>query len=151
MSTIPRIPDVKDFVRGIGKLVRVETVPPPPQPPPEIHYIFEEINARTELRLGDEVVKEVQTLNDFYGEGTSVESSIEEAKKMAAKRKLGPKSELEIVVIEIRSLSRHLRDDSKKDNFYDRDFVAFKDLERYASRNNLPEPKEKIVWTSRKP
>jgi hypothetical protein len=141
VSDNPKITKTGDFVRGVGRLIMIEIVPPPPQPPPKTHYVFEEIKARTEIRLGQEVIKEIQTLNDFYGEGTAVETSIEEAKDMAKKLGIGPKSELEIVVVEVREQKRSLleTDPLIKNSFYDKAYRAFKDIEGCGSRKGLPE------------
>ena len=73
----PRLPIVGEFVRHHGTLIAIEEVPPKPQPPPKIDYIFEEIEARCEMRHKGEVIKEIQTLWDFYGLETSVKSAIE--------------------------------------------------------------------------
>lgn len=55
----PRLPDPGEFVRGVGTLLRTEVVPPPPQPPPETDWIFEDMNARGELRRRGRVLEEV--------------------------------------------------------------------------------------------
>lgn len=143
----PRLPVVGEFVRHHGRLVEIQTIPPPPAPPPQVDYIFEFINARTELRLGGEVIQKFSIFNDFYGEGTSVEEGIKKMREYCNLRKIGPASELEGVVVKIVEQFRARPIDME--NFYDRTFCDFESLGLYKSRNGLPEPVEEIVWSSK--
>ena len=56
-----KLPVIGDFVRNAGRLVAIETTEP--VPPPK-DYIFEEIEARCEIRLNGKVIKEIGTYND---------------------------------------------------------------------------------------
>lgn len=140
----PRLPIVGEFVRHHGTLIAIEEVPPLPQPPPQTDYIFEEIEARCEMRLSGEVIKEIQTLNDFYGLGTSVEVAIKEMKDYADKRDLDFESDLEVVVVKV--VTQFRATPLKEDNFYDKTFFDFRGS---INRSNLPNPVETIVWSSK--
>lgn len=142
----PRLPEVGEFVRQHGRLIAVEVVPPPPPPPPQKDYIFEEIEARCEIRRNGELFKELHTNNDFYGLETSVKVAIEEMEAMAAQQQIGPESELEIVVVRVTSYFRARPQD--KENLYDRKFVDFEPIPRW-SRNNVPGETETVVWSSK--
>jgi hypothetical protein len=148
-----RKPIVGEFVRGIGTLVEIQEVPPPPPPPPRIDYVFETRCARTELRVKGRLIKELQTLNDHYGLGTGLETSIEEAKAKIADYGATPDSDIELVVIEVRERYRKRLGDNRDPNFYDRSFVRLEDLAGgiWESRKDLPEPVETLVWTSKRP
>jgi hypothetical protein len=139
--TEPRLPEVGEYVRHHGTLVAIEEIPPPPQPPPQRDYIFEAITAECQLRLNGEVVKEIQEYNDFYGLNTSVESSIKEMKAFAAKKSIGPDSELEVVVIKVETQFRARPKETE--NFYDKTFFDFK----YS--RGLPDPKRTVIWSSK--
>lgn len=142
---MPRTPDVGDFVRGTGKLLKIEHIQPPP-PPSYDTYIFEEITARCELRLKQEVIHHIQTLNDFYGIGTSVETAIKEMKEYARQKKLTSKSEIAVVVLKVVSQFR-ARTTSLK-NSYEKEYPDF----RYADwpeQRGLPDPIITIAWTSK--
>lgn len=142
-----RLPEIGEYVRGQGTLIAVQHIIPPP-PPVDKDYIFEEITAEVKLRLGDEVLNEIASLWDAYGKGTSVESAIEDAKKYASERNIGPKSELEVMVIKIVEQVRKRPEKFSTENFYDPTFISFVSLET-GSKWNLPDPVETIVWSSR--
>jgi hypothetical protein len=141
-----KIPAVGEYVEHVGIFIRSETIEPPPPPDPEIDYIFEEVEARCELRLGDEVIDKIKTLNDWYGLETSVKTTIEDMKEYAEKRKLSSKSELEVVVIKV--VRQYRARPVKIDRIsYCPDFES---LEYYKATRGLPEPTETIVWSSKK-
>lgn len=143
----PRLPVVGEFVRTVGTLVRIEVVTPPP-PPPETDYIFEKIEARCELRLRDGTeLKKLQTLNDFYGLETSVETAIEEMEAYAQKHNIGPDSDIEVVVVKVTSQCRAQPIYDQK-NFYDKEFMDFNALP-LGSKRGVAEPVEEVVWSSR--
>lgn len=75
----PRIPAVGEFLRSHGRLVEVQDVTPKP-PAPTLDYIFEETTARVEGRINGKVIQTYGTFNDYYGEGTCIESAIAVAK-----------------------------------------------------------------------
>lgn len=141
-----RLPEIGEYVRGQGTLIAVQDIVPPP-PPVDRDYIFEEITAKVELRLGAEVLNEVCTLWDAYGLEDSVKSAIEEALQYVSKRKIGPKSDLEVVVIKRVERVRK-RPQRSTENFYDGSFYSFKSLET-GSKANLPDPVRTVVWSSR--
>lgn len=142
-----RLPEIGEYIRGQGTLVAIQEIIPPP-PPVDRHYIFEEITARIELRLGTEVLNGIGRLWDFYGKESSIDGAIEDAQKYASERKIGPASELEVVVIKIvEQVRKHLKE--HEENFYDRTFVSFEPL-KFGCKVNLPDPVETVVWSSRK-
>ena len=141
---MPRLPKVGEYVRNHGRLIAIEIIPPPPQPLPEKDYIFEETEARCEIRFNDEVINIIQLLNDFYGEGTGAESAIKEMKKYAAERGIGPDSDIEVVVVKITKQIRYRP--LSRQSFYDKEFYDFKWL---GMCHNLPDPVEVVVWSSK--
>ena len=141
----PRLPEVGEFVRGEGTLIAVEVVPPPPQPPPKTDYIFEQITARTEFRLQGKTLREGETWTDFYGLGTSVNSAIESAKKLAAHFNLGPESNTEVAAVKI--VSYYRARPNREEGFYAREFVGFERIKRGAE-SGVPEETETVVWSS---
>jgi len=140
-----RLPEIGEYVRGQGTLVTVQNIYPPP-PPENKDYIFEEITVSVELRLGSEVLNKICTLWDAYGKETSVTIAIREAQRYASEREIGPEGQLEVLAIkrveQVRKRPHH------EDNFYDKTFSSFKSLE-VGSKDNLPDPVESIVWSSR--
>ncbi len=140
-----KIPQVGEFVRPIGKLINIEVVQPPP-PKPETNYIFEEIEARCELRLNDEVLKHLGTLNDFYGLETSVESAIKEMKEYVSSRNINKNSDLEVVVI--RKAYQIRKRPIDRYNIFSKEYHDFEFIEHGATLN-LPKPIETIAWSSK--
>jgi hypothetical protein len=140
-----RLPEIGEYVRGQGTLIAVQEIVPPP-PPVDRDYIFEEITARVELRLGAEVLNEICTLWDAYGLETSVKVATREAQRYASERKIGSGSDLEVVVIKIVEQVR--KRPHREENFYDKTFSSFKSLE-VGSKANLPDLIETVVWSSR--
>lgn len=144
--TQPRIPEVGEFVRPHGTLVRIEEIPPKPVPP-QTDYIFEQITARCEMRLtSGEVIKEIQTLNDFYGLETSVTTAIAEMKAYAAENSLGADSDVEVVVVRV--VEQYRKRPRSDKNFYDTTFFDFESLTIW-TRRSLPEPIETVAWSSK--
>lgn len=141
-----RIPEVGEYVRGVGTLVKTEEVPPPPQPPPEVDYIFEEITAHCELRLNGKKISEFESLWDAYGKESSVQSAIEAAKEYAKKNGIGAKSDLEVVAVKECDFARKRPND--KENFYDKNFKSFDSKERGA-RWDVPAKIITVVWSSK--
>ena len=141
-----RLPEIGEYVRGQGTLVAVQDIIPIP-PPVDRDYIFEEIGARVELRLGAEWLQTICTLWDAYGLETSVKAAIGEAQRYTSERKIGPGSDLEVVVIKIVEQARK-RPEKNGKNFYDLTFFSFKSLE-VGSKANLPDPVETVVWSSK--
>jgi hypothetical protein len=140
-----KIPQVGEYVRNVGKLIKIEDVTPMP-PPIEKDYIFEYIEARCELIFRDEVIQELGTYNDFYGLGTSVETAIKEMKEYAEKKQIVKDSELEVRVTKVVSQMR--MKPSNQDNFYAPEYCDF-EYKKVGGDSNLPEPVETIVWSSK--
>jgi len=142
-----RVPNIGEYVKNLGTLVNVETIPPKPQPPSK-DYIFEEINAEVEVRLKDEVLKGLGSFNDFYGIGTSVTAAIKEAEEYALSRNITADSDLEVVVIKVVSRYRAKPVYGTEGHFYAPDIYQFKHLD-IGSKRDVGEPVESIVWSSR--
>ena len=149
VRAILRIPTVGEYVRGLGRLIRIDKVPlPNPPPPPDSEYVFEEITACKQLRLcaTGEVLKEWDQYWDFEGLEDSVKTAVEEAKAFAAKRGLGPNSELEVVAVKKAELIRKRATSSE--NNYDKEVARFEALE-WGCKRDLPNPVLTIAWSSK--
>ena len=140
-----RIPQVGEYERNIGKLIAVETVKPPP-PETFQEYIFETIESRCELRFNGEVIKTLQTLNDFYGIGTGEITAIEEMKQYAINKNITDKSELEVVVVRVISQTR-LRP-VNRENLAAKGYTDFEYLP-YGCKRGLPDDIETVAWSSK--
>lgn len=147
----PRLPEVGEFVRGVGTLAEVVTIPPPTQPPPTTVYVFEALNAQCRVLLNGKVFKTGSTYNDFYGLGSCVKEAIKDAKAFVRCEKIKKTGPIEVVVVKITSRAARLRN-VRPDycvNFYDKTFVAF---ENSSDGHDLPsdyEDTEEVVWSSR--
>lgn len=141
-----KIPEVGEFVRNIGKLIKVETIQPPP-PPPYTDYIFEEEEARCELRYNGETIKHITTLNDFYGLGAGVTTAITEMKNYCRNHNIHPYNDLEVVVIKI--IRQYRANKLDKGAFYSEGYYDFETKGEYSSQRGLPEPTEEIIWSSK--
>ncbi len=140
-----KVPNVGEFIRHAGTLIAIEEVKPPP-PPISREYIFQEVEARIELRLKDEVIKRIGDLNDFYGLETSIKTAIKEAKEYAVDRELGENSDLEVIVI---SITRQYRaKPTWQENIFTKGYTEFEHLMTHSTRG-LPSPDERVVWSSK--
>ncbi len=139
----PRLPEPGEFVRGVGTLREIKTIPPPPQPPPKTVYVFEEMTAETQLRLRTYVIQAFSTFNDYYGKETSVQAAIGDAKKYARRHHLSQASEIEVVVVRRVSCATREIDHDHPANFYDDNFVAFQGAPEHHSET------EEVVWSSK--
>jgi hypothetical protein len=133
------LPKVGDFVKNVGRLIKVEEVPPVV---PVKDYIFESTSARVETRVNGHVVKSFSTFCDWGGR-TCIDHAIEEAKHL---NDAYGKSSMVFVVVKITSQCRMRPIDSK--SIYS-EYNYFKLLE-FGSKANLPEDKEEDVWFSDK-
>ena len=141
----PRLPEVGEYVRMKGRLVEVQDVTPKP-PPKEVDYIFEDTNARVELRINGKRITEYGTFNNFYGADSCVPSAIEEAKKLMAN--IGP-SDAELVVVKITSQRRMRPRGDREHSLYAPQFIDFQTLSHGAC-SALPDDTEEVVWSSKK-
>jgi hypothetical protein len=96
---------VGQYVKRVGKLVRIEKITPKPLPY-TLDFIFEERLARVELRRNGKVIRDERTYGDYYGEGTGEESAIEAATEMANEQEITKESEVELVVVRVVSQCR---------------------------------------------
>jgi hypothetical protein len=144
-TTTPRLPAVGEYVRGVGTLHAVEQPPAPPPPPPV--YIFQQTTATAELRRNGELLKELQTLTDWYGLETSVATCIDEMRSYCARQRITSTSELEVVVVRVVSYYR-ARPVHQQENILAREFQSFSVLD-HGGCWDVPEPEETVVWSSR--
>lgn len=142
----PRLPEIGEYVRMKGKLLRIEVIPPPPAPPPEVDYIFERTDARIELRVKGKVVTSFDTYNEFYGEGTAVREAVKDAKGMMSEYE-GTGCELVVVKITEQRRKRPGRDSCV---YTGHKFFSFDSL-ACGSTRGLPDNREEVVWSSFKP
>lgn len=142
-----KVPEVGEYLRGTGKLIAVEEVPPKPEEVVK-DFIFEEITAHCELRIGAEVIKEIVNYWDFYGRETSVESAIKTAQEYAANRGIGPNSPMEVVVIKV-TVQRRKRLKPHAENKYANEYFDFASLE-WGDQHGLPPAVKEVVWYSSK-
>lgn len=140
-----KLPEIGEFVRNIGKLVKIEDIILPP-PQPERDYIFEDIEAICEIFYKGELIKRLCTYNDFYGFGTSVETAIKEMKAYAFERQITKSSELEVRVTQVVSQTR--MKPNGRENFYMKGQGDF-EYKPFGSKLNLPEPVATMVWSSK--
>jgi len=150
MKKEPRLPELGEYVSYHGRLVSIEEITPPPHPPPQKDYIFEEIEAECELRFNGETMTKIQTLTDFYGFETSVKRAMAEMHDYAHKRNIGPENDLGVVVVRVARQCRCRPSPDGDYNFYDKDFFAFKRL-GYGAQRDVPDTVRTVVWSSRKP
>lgn len=139
-----RLPKVGEFIRMVGTLIAIEEIPPEPVSP-QVDYIFEEINARCELRFGGEVVQVISCLTDFCGRETSVETAIKDMERYAESRGLDADSELEAVVVRVATQCR--KRPRGDENFYDPTFSGFGTP--VGATLQVPRPVEEVVWSSK--
>lgn len=152
MKTPKTTPRPGQYVRGLGTLIETHDFPPPPQPEPT--WIFEEVHAIGEIRLGKDPEKPIVlngnalgTIWEFKGKGSAVDEAIDQARGKMKNMGITPDGEAEIVVIEVRK--EVMKITAERRNFYDPDFFGFDQDPRPAVRA-LAE-KRNVVWTSRHP
>ncbi len=141
----PRLPEPGEFVRGVGTLREIKTIPPPPQPPPKTVYVFEETTAEIQLRLGNKTIQALDTYNDFYGKETSVQAAIDDAREYMRRHRLSKVSDLEVVVVRMVSTAIREPNQLQPENFYDKTFVGF-------THSPLCHPEQvetEVVWSSK--
>lgn len=142
-----KMPQIGDYIRNVGKLIRIETIPPEPQEP-IVDYIFEEISAKIELRASWGKIDDITCLNDFYGLESSIQTAIKEAKEYCSERHITKDSELEVVVI--KEVEQFRKRPTGKLEFWNKEYMDFEHLDGYKSTHDLPEKTETIIWSSKK-
>ncbi len=140
-SASVRVPEIGEYVRNCGTLVEVQDVTPKEI---VLDYIFEDVSARVEGRINGKVVKEYSTFNEFFGQGTSVDNAIQEAKTQQAW--LG-ESNMEFVVVKITSRGRKRPSRAVRENWYDKGFREMETL-AFGCRAGMPDDNEEVVWSS---
>jgi hypothetical protein len=141
---LPRLPEKGEYVRMQGILIDIRTIQPP-APKPITQYIFEERNARKELRLKDgSILNTLEELNDFYGLGSGEQTAILEMKEYAKKHGFDKDSDVEAFVVRV--ITKHASKPTNTENFYDKSFVDFE----YLTHGIPMETKEIDVWSSKR-
>jgi len=138
-----RLPEIGEFVRNYGTLVRVEDVTP--QQAVVMDYVFESISARLEARVNGKLIKQYSEINDFYGLATCVDLARQEA---AEQLKWFGESDLEFVVVKITKQARMRPHKNNGENYYADRFRAMENL-THGSRWNVAEEREEVVWSSK--
>ena len=138
-------PKIDDYVRCHGVLIAVHEFTPPPPPPVKV-FVFEEQEARCELRLNGNLLKELQTLDDFYGLGTAVKTAVSEMTEYARREGIDADSALEVVVVKTQNQLKTQALD--KENFYDKQYCDF-DHTSIFPELLLAEMIETVVWSSK--
>lgn len=136
-----RVPEIGDYVRTKGRLVKIEDVTPPP-PAQVLDYIFEAVTAKVRAFANNNEIAGFSEFNDFYGENSCVDHAIAEARKVA--ETYGPAIDVRVYKIVSQTRMRPQNDRS----LYDRQFADFQFLSSGWARN-LPEPVETVVWSSK--
>jgi hypothetical protein len=138
MSNELKIPQVGEYLRDVGKLIKVEEIVPTQ---PQKDYIFEDIEYKCDLYLDDELLKSLTTYGNFR------QHAIDDMSKYCADRKINKNDRLEMRITEVKTQVR--RQFTSKESFYNEGYPEFvrKDIGCYL---NLPEPVETIVWSSKK-
>lgn len=125
-----------------GTLVEIQDMTP--KVDVQHDFIFEDTEARLEMRINGKLVDNVATFNNFYGKDTCVAAAIDEAKK---KILWYGESSMEFVVVKVTSRRRMRPDRGQRENLYDSEFRAMSALE-YGSKKDLPDDIEEDVWSS---
>ncbi len=148
-----RYPEVGQFIKHIGKLIKVDVINPPP-PPSYEEFIFEEISAKIEVKRFGKLIEGLGEYSDWYGLEDSVKSAIEEAKEYCVENQIGKDSELEVVVTRVATYVR--KSPTNKAEFWSREgyddnkgWMDFKPCDNYRYCRDVPEPIETVVWSSK--
>lgn len=139
----PRIPEIGEFVRGAGTLVRLAAPQPTPTPPTE--YVFERVGARWEVRHKGDVLTKGSSFWDFGGLESSIDAAIDDAREYATLKGITAASELEVVVVKETSCYRARA--SRDASVYDSRFIHFTSTAN--CKWDVPEDVEVDVWSTR--
>lgn len=142
-----KIPEVGEYLRGTGTLIKIEKIQRSPESFVEYEYIFERITATGEMRRKGKTIQTFSTFWDHYGLNTSVEQCIDDMKHFAEDEDINKNSEVELVVIKTTTHRRFVP--VPRYNFYSPQHISF-DTIVIGYRANLPPEKSEIVWSSRK-
>lgn len=146
-STIKRIPEIGEYVRGIGTLIRKDNVEPKPTPPPEHEWVFEEVTAEVELLVCDVKVTSYCVFCDGGELNSSIDTAKHEAKKVAVNLKVKADGETEIRVVRIVEHCRKQPSDLMP-NYYQKDVLNFDPL-KWGCKRDMPDPVRTVVWSTR--
>ena len=135
-----KLPEVGEFLRCAGELVRIEEVTPPVRP--VLDFIFRTECADVIGRVGGKKIKEFVTFNDLYGQGTGVQSAINEAGKLAKSWGAG----LEIVVVKRVHYFRARPSVDGESSFYDKGYRNFEPIPN-GCQKDVPDETEEIVFS----
>ena len=148
MNEIGRI---GEYINGVGMLIKVEYIPPE-LPLPQYHYIFQEAEARCELRLmNGQVLNILGIFNDVNGFGSCVVRAIREMKDYITRKGISANSDIEIRVIKVVSHYRAILEPTVEKNRYIHGPQGYEHFERLriGSSRDMPDPVETIVWSSK--
>ena len=141
-------PKIGQELRNQGLVKDIIEIAPPP-PPKERYYIIEGQEARAELRLNGKTLQILESLNDYYGVGTSVKSAITEMQEFTQKENIGTESDIEVIVVEVRYTFAAQALESE--DIYNKAYPKLKRMNYPPSQIKLPPKEETIVWSSRTP
>lgn len=141
---IPRMPEVGEYVRGIGRLVSVDDITP--EVKQMTGYMFEELSATVEMWMNGNKLKECVTFNDIYGFETCLKAALEEVEDL--KKQFGDGMEFKIIKHTDYGCMMPWHEGS---NFYDSGFRQFKNVEDFRTHYNhlkTPQSKQEEYWSS---
>jgi hypothetical protein len=138
-----KIPQIGQYIRNTGKIVRIEEIPQPTL----IDYIIEEGTARCELRMKDKLLKNLGEYNDFYGQDTCKDGAIKDMIEYCEELGITKDSELEVVVVYVVEQSR-MRPNGRK-NFCEDEYADFSAIE-WGNKIGVADDVETVIWSSKK-
>ena len=136
-----KIPEVGEYLRHVGRLVKIENSKPLPPPPDD--YIFEETEYKMFMKRNGEILKGFGAFMD-----EAKDDAIKEMTDYAKSHNITKDSEVELVVVEER-IQYRMRPTHRR-NFYAEAYTDFEVIDT-GSRRGLPEPKLKVIWSSKTP
>ena len=146
MSEAPRLPNIGEYVRNLGRLVAVVEDVPPPSPPPTKRYVFEVVSARVEiLSMSGVKIDTRESLNDFFGEGSAVTAAIKCAREHTEKLAAGF-----VVVVVRRIVERQAMRPTPREHEYHPYCHEIRQFDHVVGHYDTNETSE-IVWRSDAP
>lgn len=141
-----KIPEVGEYVRGIGRLILVTQN----ERDGGTDYIFEDVTAKAQACLRGKVLSEFGESWDFIGHLSSVPATYDDAMGWMKKMEVKPLEANHVRVVMCRSLSRKRPKTGLADeycrNFYNHQYRAFEQTS--GCRWRLPENQSITVWDS---